>query len=107
MREAEKFPAVMSSARSPVTTAFVTLRLVAVIAPEMLAPVHVSLPFASTLNLFLMESPLVPKYMLALPPNSLAVRKMLLSEIVHGPNVESAAAVIFPDSTAPAASSVP
>ena len=48
MREAEKLPAVMSSARSPVTTAFVTLRLVAVIAPEMLAPVHVSLPFAST-----------------------------------------------------------
>ena len=32
---------------------------------------------------------------------------MLLSEIVHGPKVESAAAVIFPDSTAPAASSVP
>ena len=32
---------------------------------------------------------------------------MLLSEIVHGPNVESAAAVIVPDSTALYASSVP
>ncbi len=74
MREAEKFPAAVVRPQLPVTTAFVTLRLVAVIAPEMLAPVHVSLPFASTADLSLMESPLVPKYMLALPPNSLAVR---------------------------------
>ena len=51
-----------------------SFRSVALIVPPISAPVHVSLPFASTLNLSLMESPLVPKYMLALPPNSLAVR---------------------------------
>ena len=75
MREADSSPVTFAASTvSPVMLAPVTFRLVAVIAPEISAPEHVSFPFASTLNLSLMESPLVPKYMLALPPNSLAVR---------------------------------
>ena len=53
-----------------------------------------------------MESPLIPKYSPA-PPHVLSVRYMLLSEMLHGPNLDPAAAVIWPVSVALYASSVP
>ena len=49
MRDADKLPVTFAASTvSPVMLAPVTFRLVALIAPEIVAPEHVRYPFAST-----------------------------------------------------------